>query len=223
MCRLNLLLLAAILLAACGQPAAPTRPIDLPRATSTFPPTWTPARKATYGATATPRPTHTLAPIATSATSTIYTATDIAFTVQIPANWSTQNGERELIGSRSQKMSYAAFGAPGVAPQPAALIFYQWPAAGVINSDNAWEQAYAVASLAVKVCPITLTTGGSITVGGEDGKYIGYQDSCDVQGELIGFIHNGVNYGILIEAPQAVWKEWQPRLREYIGTLKFAK
>lgn len=221
--RLNLLLLVTILLAACGPARSTSTPIALPRATSTYPPTWTPVRRGTPDPTMTPKPTATLAPIATPSASTIYTATDSAFTVSIPGNWSTQSGERQLISSKSQKMKYVAFGAPGAAPQPAVLIFYQWPTAGAITSDNAWEQAYAVASLAVKVCPINLTEGGSIKVGGEPGKYIGYEDSCGVQGELIGFIHNNVNYGILIEAPAAAWETWRPQLRDYIDSLAFLK
>ena len=120
-----------------------------------------------------------------------------------------------------RQMNYAAFSAPGTAPQPAILVFYKWPNAGPISNDNAWEQAYAVASLAVKVCPVTLTTGGPITIGGENGKYIGYEDGCGVQGELIGFVHNGMNFGILIEAPQPLWEEWRPILRDIVGTLEF--
>lgn len=223
MMRLNLLLLVTILLAACGPARSTPALIASPRATSTFPPTWTPAQRGTLAPTVTPKPTGTLGPIATPAASTVYTSTDAAFAISIPGNWSTQSGERQLIGSQSQKMKYAAFGAPGTAPQPAILIFYQWPAAGAITSDNAWEQAYAVVSLAVKVCPINLTEGGSIKVGGEAGKYIGYEDSCGVQGELIAFIHNHVNYGILIEAPVAAWETWRSPLRGIIDTLAFLK
>ncbi len=118
-------------------------------------------------------------------------------------------------------MNFATFSAPGTAPQPAIYVFYKWPNGGPISNDNAWEQAYAVASLAVKVCPVTLTTGGSIEIGGENGKYIGYEDGCGVQGELIGFVHNGMNFGILIEAPKPLWEAWRPTLRSIIGTLEF--
>jgi hypothetical protein len=223
--QLNFLILLAILLAACGQPAATVVPTATAPATRIFPPTWTPsaASKGTLGPSAVPRPTRTLAPIATPAASTVFTSTDEVFTLQLPSNWSTQSGEREVISRQSQKMKYVASGAPGTAPQPAVLIFYQWPAAGPIDNDTAWQQAYVVASLAIKVCPITLTAGDAITLGGETGKYIGYVDSCGVQGELIGFVHAGVNYGALIEAPQAVWETWRPRLRGIVGSLKFVK
>ncbi len=127
-----------------------------------------------------------------------------------------------MLGSRDQsQMNYVTLSAPGTAPQPAIFIFYKWPNSDPITNENAWEQAYAVAALAVKVCPMTLTTGGSIKIGGEEGKYIGYQDGCNVQGELIGFVHNGMNFGILIEAPQPLWEEWRPILWDIIGTLKF--
>ena len=118
-------------------------------------------------------------------------------------------------------MEYVTYSAPGTAPQPAIFIFYKWPNGGPISNENAWEQAFAVASLAVKVCPMTLTQGGAIEVGGETGKYIGYQDGCGVQGELIGFVHAGVNFGILLEAPQPLWDEWQSTLRDIVSTLKF--
>ena len=223
MSRLNLWLLAAILLAACGGPA-PTRSAFVPTATSPFvqlPPTWTPTpRRGTLGPSPTPAPTRTPAPIVTAAASSVYTATNDVFTLGVPSNWSISSGQRQMQSQQTQQMSYAAFSSPGAAPQPAIIIFYGWPALA-INNANAWESAYAVASLAIKVCPMTLTVGGDITIGGEAGKFIGYQDSCGVQGELIGFVHNRVNYGILIEAPQGAWTAWRAPLRDLIGTLKF--
>jgi len=170
----------------------------------------------------TPRPTRTIGPAATPAASQTFTTTDGIFTLEIPSNWTTQTGQRQMLGTRDQsQLNYAAFSAPGTAPQPAIFTFYKWPNSGPISNENAWEQAYAVAALAVKVCPMTLTTGGAINVGGEDGKYIGYQDGCGVQGELIAFVHDGMNFGILIEAPQSLWEEWRPILRDIIGTLDF--
>ena len=151
-----------------------------------------------------------------------FTTTDAIFTLEVPSNWTTQSGQRQMLGSRDQsQMNYAAFSAPGTAPQPAIFTYYKWPNSGPISNENAWEQAYAVAALAVKVCPMTLTVGGAINVGGEEGKYIGYQDGCGVQGELIAFVHNGMNFGILIEAPQPLWEEWRPILRDIVGTLEF--
>jgi len=212
-----------VVLSACAAPA----PRELPTATKRvviFPPTWTltPGSGVTPSPTWTPRPTRTVGHAATPAASTTYTTTDGIFTLKIPGNFTTQAGQKQLIGvSAERQMNFAAFSAPGTAPQPAIIVFYKWPNGGPISNDNAWEQAYAVASLAVKVCPVTLTTGGAITIGGEDGKYIGYEDGCGVQGELVGFVHNGMNFGILIEAPKPLWEEWRPILRDIIGTLQF--
>ena len=220
--RLNRLFWIAVLLAACGQPAVRT---PTQRPPLGLPPTWTivATGRPTSGPTRTPAPTRPASPIATPAATTVFTATDSFFTIEIPSNWTTQTGQRQMLSNEQYQMSYAAFGSPGTPPQPAVFIFYKWPNMGAISNDNAWEQAYAVATLAVKVCPVTLTTGGSITIGGEVGKYIGYQDSCGVQGELFGFVHNGVNYGVLIEAPQAAWEQWRPQLRNLLGTLKMLR
>ncbi len=222
MSRLNLLLLITVLLAACGQPSArpPTQ-----RPPLVLPPTWTIAAtgRAAAGPTNTPAPTHTIGPIATPAATTVFTATDSLFTIEIPSNWTRQAGQRQLLSNEQYQMNYASFNAPGTAPQPAMFILYKWPNMRPITNDNAWEQAYAIAALAVKVCPVTLTTGGPIEIGGENGKYIGYEDGCGVQGELIGFVHQGVNYGVLIEAPKAVWEEWRPHLRDMLGTLKMTR
>jgi hypothetical protein len=213
----------AVVLSACAASAPRVLPTATQRAV-VFPPTWTltPGRPTTPTPTLTPRPTRTVGPAATPAASTVFTTTDDIFTLAIPENFTTQTGQKQLVGARAERhMNYAAFSAPGTAPQPAILVFYKWPNAGPISNDNAWEQAYAVASLAVKVCPVTLTTGDPIEIGGENGKYIGYEDGCGVQGELIGFVHNGMNFGILIEAPQPLWEEWRPILRDIIGTLEF--
>lgn len=225
--HLSLLLLTCLLLSACVSAAPSPQPTFATLPAVRFPPTWTPTPggKTTSSsplASITPRPTRALSPVATPAASTVYTATDGLFTIELPANWSTQTGERQLVSAENvRQMSYIASGAPGTAPQPAILLFYKWPNSGPISNDNAWEQAFAVASLAAKVCPMTLTTGGPIDVGGETGNYFGYEDGCGVQGELVGFVHERVNYGILIEAPQPLWKEWQPILRDIVGTLKF--
>jgi hypothetical protein len=212
--------MAAVVLAACGSPTsaiAPTATSLFPQ----FPPTWTPTpHRGTLGPSLTPAPTRTPAPIVTPAASKVYTSTDGVFTLDVPSNWSAQSGERQMVSQQTEQMKYAAFGSPGAAPQPAAIIFYGWPAAA-INNDNAWQSAFAVASLAIKVCPMTLSVGGSIEIGGEPAKYIGYQDSCGVQGELIAFVHARVNYGVLIEAPQGAWETWRTPLRDLISSLKF--
>jgi predicted small lipoprotein YifL len=216
-------LFLVIVLSACAAPGPRVMPTATQRA-AVFPPTWTltPGKPVTPTPSLTPRPTRTIGPAATPSASTIFTATDGIFTLKIPGNFTTQTGQRQVIGvTTEQQMNYAALSAPGTAPQPAILVFYKWPNGGPISNENAWEQAYAVASLAVKVCPMTLTTGGPIELGGETAKYIGYEDGCGVQGELIGFVHNGVNFGILIEAPKPLWEEWRPILRDVIGSLKF--
>ncbi len=220
----SLLLIALAALSGCASPASRVEPTATRHAAPVFPPTWTltPGRPVTPTPTIEPRPTHTLGPMATPAASVPFTTTDGIFTLQVPANFASQTGQRQLIGANAEhQLNYAAFSAPGTAPQPAVFIFYKWPNAGPITNDNAWEQAFAVASLAIKVCPMTLTTGGPLEIGGESGKYIGYEDGCGVQGELMGFVHNGMNFGILIEAPKPEWEKWQPILRDIVGTLKF--
>jgi len=217
-------ILLLLFLTACAAPVPRALSTPTRRSAVSFPPTWTltPGRAVTATPTNTPRPTRTVGPAATPAASNIFTTTEGIFTIEIPSNWTTQTGQRQLLGASDQsQMNYAAFSAPGTAPQPAIFMFYKWPNSGPISNENAWEQAYAVAALAVKVCPMTLTVGGSINIGGENGKYIGYQDGCGVQGELIAFVHNGMNFGILIEAPQPLWDTWRPILRDIIGTLEF--
>ena len=224
--RLNLLLLIGVILTACSQsrstpqPTATSRPTLKPLPTLlptlTVPPS--PDRPSI-----TPKPTRTIGPAATPAASIVFTSTDSLFTLKLPSNWVTSRGKSQMNNNPSQQMNWVALSAPGTAPQPAILIYYNWPAAGAISSDDAWQQAYALASATFKVCPMTLTTGGSITLGGEPGQYIGYLDSCGVQGELIGFIHNTANFGLLIEAPNSLWDKWQPTLRDIIGSLAFTK
>jgi hypothetical protein len=217
------LLIVGVLLSACAAPAPRVLPTATKRAV-VYPPTWTltPGAPVTPTPSVTPRPTSMVGPAATPSASTIFTATDGIFTLKIPGNFTTQTGQRQVIGVTTERqMNYAAFSAPGTAPQPAILVFYKWPNGGPISNENAWEQAYAIASLAVKVCPVTLTTGGPIELGGENGQYIGYEDGCGVQGELIGFVHNGMNFGALIEAPKPLWEEWRPILRDIIGTMQF--
>ena len=177
--------------------------------------------RSTPGSSITPRPTRTIGPAATPAASIVYTTTDSIFTLKVPANWIVRSGKQQLVSNRSQQMDYVAVSAPGTAPQPAILIYYHWPAAGSITNDDAWQQAYALAALTIKVCPVTLTTGNSITIGGETGKYIGYIDSCQVQGELIGLVHHNVNFGMLLEAPESLWPTWRPILRDIMASLAF--
>jgi hypothetical protein len=217
--RLNLLLLCAVFLAACSQPAASPPPTATAAPIVTPPPTWTPT--PFVSSIATPAPTRALSPVATPAASMVYTTTDQLFTLKVPSNWKISSGQQQAVGSQTQAMNYIAIGAPGKAPQPAILIFYGWPAAGAIDNDNAWEQAFALASLTIKVCPMQLTTGDAINIGGESGKFIGYKDSCQVQGELIGFVHQSVNFGVLLEAPEQIWPDWRSTLRSIIGSLQF--
>jgi hypothetical protein len=222
--RLNFLLILVVVLTACNQSSAPviTSPIDLPTLVS--PPTWTPTP---IGSTIIPAIaptrliTRTIVPPATPAASIVYTSTDAIFTLQIPVNWAKQSGQRQLLTSQSQQMAYVWFSAPGTLPQPAMIIFYNWPAVDVISNDTAWQQAFALASLAIKDCAMNLGSNPSapIDIAGEHAQFIGYTDSCGKQGELIGLVHHSINVGILIETPQPLWKVWQPILRGIIGSL----
>jgi hypothetical protein len=218
------LLFALVVLSACAPPLARPAPTVTRRPAVVFPPTWTPTpgMAGTIGPSPTPLPTRTIGPAATPAASSVITSAQGHFQIKIPQNWITQAGQRQLLGGSGQRnIDYATYSAPGTAPQPAIFVFYKWPNNGPISNENAWEQAFAVASLVIKVCPMTLTQGGPIEIGGENGKYIGYEDGCGVQGELIGFVYEGMNFGMLIEAPKPLWEEWRPILRNIIGTLKF--
>ena len=223
--RLNLLLLIGVILTACSQPRPTPRPTATSRPTLIPLPTRMPTLMLppSAGPSITPKPTRTIGPAATPAASIVFTSTDSLFTLKVPSNWAISNGTSQMINNQSQQMNYVVLSAPGTAPQPAILIYYNWPAVGTLTSDDVWERAYALASATFKVCPMTLTTGGSITLGGEPGKYIGYLDSCKVQDELIGFVHNTANFGLLIEAPNSLWDKWRPILRDIIGSLAFAK
>jgi hypothetical protein len=154
---------------------------------------------------------------------TIFTTTDAYLSLQIPSNWITRTGQLQMVSNQQYLMDYASFSAPGLAPQPTLFVLYHWPNMGPITNENAWQQAYAVMSLTAKVCPMTLTTGGPLVVSGEPGQYIGYEDGCGVQGELIGLVHNGVNYGILLEAPKSVWDTWRFYLHDMLSTLKLLR
>ena len=119
MMRCTAIVLLILGLSACATPAprAPATPTK--RSAVFFPPTWTstPGRAVTITPTATPRPTRTIGPAATPAASQPYTTTDAIFTLEIPSNWTTQAGKRQMLGARDQsQMNYAAFSAPGTAP-----------------------------------------------------------------------------------------------------------
>jgi hypothetical protein len=193
-------------------------------ATFVLPPTWTPTP---IGPTAKPivlptiSITRTIVPPATPAASIVFSTTDRLIVLKVPANWTTQSGHRQLLATTTQSMDYLLINAPGNPPQPAIIIFYKWPAVEAIDNTNAWQQAYALASLAIKSCAMTLATevGQPIALAGEDAQVVAYQDECGQQGELIGLVHDNLNVGILIEAPQSIWTTWQPILRSIIGSL----
>jgi hypothetical protein len=227
--RLNLLLSLTIVLTACGRPTARVVSItpQIP-ATFVFPPTWTPTPiGVTPGPSIVPTIsiTRTIAPPATPAASIVYSTTDRLITLNAPSNWTTQAGHRQLLATTTQKFDYLQITAPGTPPQPAIIIFYNWPAMEAIDNTTAWQQAYALASLAIKSCAMILTdeVGKPIALAGEDAQVLGYQDECGEQGELIGLVHHTVNVGILIEAPQPIWLTWQPILRNIIGSMMIGK
>ncbi len=222
--RLNLVLILAVVLTACGRPSASVAvtPIDLP--TLVLRPTWTPTpTEPTIIPSIAPTLfiTRTIVPPATPSATSAYTSTDGIITLKIPSNWIKQGGHRKLLATTSQQLDYLQLGAPGTPPQPAMIIFYNWPAVEVISNDMAWQQAFALASLAIKDCAMNLagTASTPIDIAGEHAQFIGYTDACGEQGELIGLVHHSLNVGILIEAPQPLWKVWQPILRGIIGSL----
>jgi hypothetical protein len=226
--RLNLLLLLTVVLTACARPNVPVSITPQIPATFVLPPAWTPTPSEP-----TPKPivlptiliTRTIAPPATPAASIVYSTTDRLIALKVPANWTTQSGHRQLLATTTQQMDYLLISAPGTPPQPAIIIFYNWPAVEAIDNSTAWQQAYALASLAIKSCAMLLAAevGQPIALAGEDAQVVAYQDECGEQGELIGLVHDTLNVGILIEAPQPIWTKWQPVLRNIIGSLVINK
>jgi len=123
--------------------------------------------------------------VATPAASDRFHLDRFAFTLKLPSNWVTSRGKVANEQTTHPANELRGTERPALRPQPAVLIYYNWPAAGEISSDDAWQQAYALASATFKVLPMTLTTGGAITLGGESGQYIGYWTAAG-QGELVG-------------------------------------
>src|SRR5512139_860134 len=101
--RLSTLFIAVSVLSACAAPAQRVSPTATQRA-AVYPPTWTltPGRPITPTPTWTPRPTHTVGPAATPAASTIFTTTDGIFTLKVPANFTAQVGQRQLVGAGAE-------------------------------------------------------------------------------------------------------------------------
>lgn len=223
--RLNLLLSLLVVLTACGRPQPPSATTPVPLPTIVLPPTWTPTPIEP-----TPQPsivptaliTRTLTPPATPAASIIYSSTDGLMALKVPGNWTAQGGHRQLLATTTKQLDYVLLSAPGTSPQPAIIIFYNWPAVEAIDNTNAWQQAYALASLAIKNCSMLLAgeaVGEPVSIAGENAKFVPYTDTCGEQGELIGLVHNNLNIGILIETPQSVWTTWQPILHGIIGSI----
>ena len=215
------------LLVACAPPApqgvSSTGTIQV-RPSLTRPPTWTPAVAVVVGAERTPIPTRTLTPPVTPGDYQVVVAQNNAFSIEVPSNWEIAEGTLQVNSGSTYEMKYFSAISPGPEPQPAVIIFYEWPSSIAVTNDNAWESAYALTALAIKSCGAQLQPELlPVDFGSEPAFGREYVDGCGAFGLVSGAVHNNVNYGALFEAPVLYYTDWREVLHHMLISLTFGR
>lgn len=226
----SLLILIGLLLAllvACAPPAPAGAALTgeaQPRPSITRPPTWTPEPAAPTEPERTSVPTRTLTPPDEPGEYQVVVAQNNAFSIEVPANWEVNEGTLQVNSGSTYEMKYFTAISPGPEPQPAVIIFYEWPSSIAVTNENAWESAYALTALALKSCGAQLQPEllpvdfGSEPVFGRE-----YVDTCGAFGLVTGAVHNDVNYGALFEAPVPYYNDWREVLHHMLISLTFGR
>ena len=221
----HIVIILAILVAACSPASQSVEPSRTPIATAARPATWTPTPVSESTPLAvTPIPTRTLTPPVTAAPMKVVVAENNAFSIQIPSNWTITQSTRRVEGRNTYEAKYFAAVGPGDPPQPGVIIFYEWPSSIAVTNDNIWESAYALTALVIKSCATQLGKEKlPIDFGGEQSYGVEYVDACGAAGLVTGAVHRDVNYGALFEAPAPYYNDWFPTLRDILLSLTFGR
>ena len=231
----------AVLSAACSSPsvtpyAVPTmpRPVETQVVPTVPRPPETRAVPTAEPYTVAPAPTPTLPPtLAVTPTAVpialdkwqAYQDTEKRFAFRFPPDWGgrgyTQAITRTVL---PLAVDVVWLHGPGGAASPEFVLMYNWPALDPIQAptnDTAWSSVGGLAKIFLyPSCGTTFDSPAPLTLSGQRVMGAKFVVQCDrlYAGYLVGIVHKGMNYGLVVDVPAEDWDAWRPTFETMLAS-----
>lgn len=225
--RFKLLACLAFLLAACQAEPTPYAVPTLPRPPQTSVPTAAPITLVPLR-TPTPLPSPAITPTAIPMALDkwqLYESQDKTFSFRFPPDWGGREST-QAISSTLQPITVdmAWLRGPGGAAGPEFVLMHHWPALDPTQppaNATAWTSVAGLSKIFLySGCTMKLDAPAPVTLAGQQTMGAKFIVQCDrlYAGYLVGLVHRGVNYGLLVDVPAEDWDAWRPTLETMLAS-----
>jgi hypothetical protein len=116
---------------------------------------------------------------------------------------------------------------PGGASGPEFVLMYNWPAFDVTQppaNATAWSSVAGLAKIFLyNDCATTFDSPAPTMLAGQQTMGTKFVAQCSrlYAGYLVGIVHKGVNYGLLVDVPAEDWEAWRPTFETMFASFTF--
>ncbi len=235
--------IAAIwLLAACRSMGATTTPAAATPAATPSPPPAT--RAIPTPAPVTLVPPAALSPLPTlSATPTavpvnlakwqIFEGPGKAFSFRYPPDWAGRTYTSAITRTvRPLSVDLAWLrgpSSPNTGTGPEFVLLFNWPSLDPtlpVTNTSAWSSVAGLSKLFLYAnCATTFDSPAPVTIAGEQTLGAKFVAQCDrlYAGYMTGVVHNGLNYGLVVDVPAEEWDAWRPTFETMLASFAFSR
>jgi hypothetical protein len=231
----SIVFLVLLALAAC-QAAPVTAPTPIP--VPTLPrPAETKSIPTAAPITLVPPPTPTVLPTLAVTPTAIpvqldtwktFESPDKTFAFHYPPDWRGRGYTQEITRTlRLLQVNTLVLRGPGGSAGPEFVMLFNWPALDptqLPTNATAWSSVAGLAKLFLySDCTTTFDSPAPVTLAGQQTIGAKFVAQCDrlYAGYLIGIVHEGVNYGLVVDVPAEDWDAWRSTFETLFASFTF--
>ena len=152
---------------------------------------------------------------------------DKSVSFRYPPDWSGRNSTQAITRTLQPiQADMVWLRGPG-ANDPEFVLMYNWRAfdlAQPATNATAWSSVAGLAKLFLYPdCVATFDAPAPVTLAGQQTMGVKFVVQCDrlYAGYLAGLVHQGVNYGLIVDVPAEAWDAWRPTFETIFASLAF--
>jgi len=175
----------------------------------------------------TPAATPTAIPVALEMWKS-FESPDKTFAFHFPPDWSGRGYTQAITRTlRPFTVDTLVLHGPGGSAGPEFVMLYNWAALDPTQppaNATAWSSVAGLAKLFLYPnCTTTFDSPAPVALAEQQTMGAKFVAQCDrlYAGYLIGIVHKGVNYGLVVDVPAEDWDAWRPTLETLFASFTF--
>jgi hypothetical protein len=150
------------------------------------------------------------------------------FTFRFPPDWGGRGYTQAITRTvRALSVDTIVLRGPQGNAGPEFVIMYNWPALDPTQppaNATAWSSVAGLSKLFLYPdCMTTFDSPAPVTLAGQQVMGVKFVAQCDrlYAGYLVGIVHRGVNYGLVVDVWAEDWDAWRPTFETLFASLAF--